>query len=44
MKKLLSYLFALAAVAFAFTSCEDVPIPYDDRTINGGGSVETIPP
>ena len=41
MKKLLSYLFALAAVAFAFTSCEDVPMPYDYPTNNGGGSSET---
>lgn len=41
MKKLLSYLFALAAVAFAFTSCEDVPMPYDYPTNNGGGSGET---
>lgn len=41
MKKLLSYLFALAAVAFAFTSCEDVPMPYDYPTSNGGGSGET---
>lgn len=41
MKKFLSYLFALAAVAFAFTSCEDVPMPYDYPTNNGGGSGET---
>ena len=41
MKKLLSYLFALAAVAFAFTSCEDVPMPHDYPTNNGGGSGET---
>lgn len=41
MKKLLSYFFALAAVAFAFTSCEDVPMPYDYPTNNGGGSGET---
>lgn len=41
MKKLLSYLFALAAVAFAFTSCEDVPMPYEYPTNNGGGSGET---
>lgn len=40
MKKLLSYFFALAAVAFAFTSCEDVPMPYDYPT-NNGGSGET---
>lgn len=40
MKKLLSYLL-LAAVAFAFTSCEDVPMPYDYPTNNGGGSSET---
>ena len=42
MKKLLSYLFALAAVAFAFTSCEDVPIPYDYP--NSGNNSENVDP
>lgn len=42
MKKLLSYLFALAAVAFAFTSCEDVPMPYDYP--NTGNNSENVDP
>ena len=42
MKKLLSYLFALAAVAFAFTSCEDVPMPYDYP--NSGNNSENVDP
>ena len=29
MKKILSYFFALAVAAFALTSCEDVPMPYN---------------
>lgn len=42
MKKLLSYLFALAAVAFAFTSCEDVPMPY--AYPNSGNNSENVDP
>ncbi len=30
MKKILYSVFALAIAAFTFTSCEDVPAPYDD--------------
>ena len=30
MKKILYSVFALAMAAFTFTSCEDVPAPYDD--------------
>ena len=34
MKKLFLSLMALAMTAFAFTSCEDVPQPYDTPTVN----------
>ena len=30
MKKILYSVFAIAITAFTFTSCEDVPAPYDD--------------
>lgn len=33
-------MFALAMAAFTFTSCEDVPSPYDDPNNNGGGGNE----
>ncbi|HIW45145.1 MAG TPA: hypothetical protein H9986_09000 [Candidatus Prevotella stercoripullorum] len=34
MKKILYSVFALAIAAFTFTSCEDVPAPYDDPNDN----------
>ena len=34
MKKILYSVFALAVAAFTFTSCEDVPAPYDDPNDN----------
>ena len=34
MKKILFSAFALAMAAFTFTSCEDVPAPYDDPNDN----------
>lgn len=37
MKKLFKSMFMLAIAALAFTSCEDVPMPYDDPNNNGGG-------
>lgn len=37
MKKILYSVFALTMAAFTFTSCEDVPAPYDDPNNNGGG-------
>lgn len=39
MKKILYSVFALTMAAFTFTSCEDVPAPYDDPNNNGGGQV-----
>ena len=44
MKKLFYSLLALAMTAMTFTSCEDVPMPYDDPNSNtdkGGGEVVT---
>ena len=38
MKKLFYSLFALAMTAMTFTSCEDVPMPYDDPNKNPGGA------
>lgn len=44
MKKILYSVLALAMAAFTFTSCEDVPMPYDDPNNNGGGTEEpTLP-
>ena len=37
MKKILYSVIALTMAAFTFTSCEDVPAPYDDPNNNGGG-------
>ena len=34
MKKILYSVFAIAMAAFTFTSCEDVPAPYDDPNDN----------
>lgn len=42
MKKILFSVLALAMAAFSFTSCEDVPAPYDDP--NAGGSGEVVLP
>ncbi|HEY9543540.1 OB-fold nucleic acid binding domain-containing protein [Prevotella sp.] len=36
MKNLFNSLFVLAIAAMTFTSCEDVPMPYDMPTVNGG--------
>ena len=38
MKKILISVFAIAIAAFTFTSCDDVPMPYDDLEVNGGGT------
>lgn len=35
MKKILYSVFAIAMTAFTLTSCEDVPMPYDDPNNNG---------
>ena len=40
MKKLFYSLFMMALTAMTFTSCEDVPMPYDDPNKGGGGSTE----
>ena len=46
MKKLFYSLFALAMTAMTFTSCEDVPMPYDDPNKNpsGPGTEEAVEP
>lgn len=47
MKKILYSVLALAMAAFTFTSCEDVPMPYDDPNNNEGGTttpIETVDP
>jgi len=36
MKKILYSMLALLMATFTFTSCEDVPAPYDDPNNNGG--------
>ena len=38
MKKILYSVFALAMATFTLTSCEDVPMPYDDPNSSEGGS------
>jgi exonuclease VII large subunit len=42
MKKLFYSLFVLAMTAITFTSCEDVPAPYDDPNNNQGGGGKTV--
>lgn len=44
MKKILYSVFALAVAAFTFTSCEDVPAPYDDPNDNPIDQPEVIEP
>lgn len=49
MKKILYSVLALAFAAFTLTSCEDVPMPYDDPNNNVGGGnddnpIETVDP
>lgn len=41
MKKILSTMLLALAAAFTFTSCEDVPAPYDTPTKGGGTGGET---
>ena len=38
MKKILKSVFAIAIAALAFTSCDDVPMPYDKPSVNTGGT------
>ena len=41
MKKVLLSMLAIGIAAFTFTSCDDVPMPYDmPGTTNGGGNEE----
>ena len=44
MKKIFSTLMAVALAAFTFTSCEDVPMPYDYPGTGGGEETPTIEP
>lgn len=44
MKKILYSVLALAFAAFTLTSCEDVPMPYDDPNNNVGGGDEPVLP
>ena len=44
MKKLFYSLLVLAMAATTFTSCEDVPAPYNDPNNNGGGTTTEITP
>lgn len=43
MKKILYSVCALALAAVSFSSCEDVPSPYNDPTQGGGGGVIVDP-
>ena len=43
MKKFFYSFFVLAMTAMAFSSCEDVPTPYNLPSINGGDSEEAEP-
>ena len=38
MKKILKSVFAIAIAALTFTSCDDVPMPYDTPKENSGGT------
>lgn len=42
MKKILYSMLAIAMTAFTFTSCEDVPMPYDDPNNNEGGDTPVV--
>jgi hypothetical protein len=44
MNKFIKSAFAFAMMAFAFTSCEDVPAPYDLNYNNGGSTEVTVEP
>lgn len=44
MKKILYSVFAIAMAAFTFTSCEDVPSPYDDPNDNPSDEPIVIEP
>lgn len=44
MKKIFYSLMVAAIAAFTFTSCEDVPMPYDQPGTGGGGSSTTVDP
>ena len=41
MKKILYSMLMLAMAAFTFTSCEDVPAPYDDPNKDETGGVKS---
>lgn len=43
MKKIMYSMLALMMAAFTFTSCEDVPAPYDDPNGNGGNGSSELP-
>lgn len=43
MKKLIYSMLALAIATFAFTSCEDVPAPFDTDYHENGGTIPTDP-
>lgn len=43
MKKLIYSMLALAIATFAFTSCEDVPAPFDTDYHENGGGISTDP-
>ena len=44
MKRIASYLIALAAMAFTFTSCEDVPSPFGEIVKPSGDEKVVIEP
>lgn len=44
MKKLIYSAMIMAMTALAFTSCEDVPAPYDLPSDNGGDNTTTVDP
>ena len=43
MKKLIYSMLALAITTLAFTSCEDVPAPFDTDYHENGGAIPTDP-